>query len=257
MYSSHTAFFYSLDWLLNIHRSARFVIEYSPLVKQFTTDVLLDLIFVPKIVGKQMLLALILESGRFAISQCYHQIFRGMLVHLVSSRARMLRQLTLDQNVATTQDQYMMLAEQMDVITGNQEWRMDPACPLYERDRIATTIDHYLHLMRRGEVFDLLYLLRGNLGRNQFGLLHKGLFSKAQAGTKVLVETYHNVVCAALEFVCDANAEHGNDDPDDPNHIPTEARLAFFNEVRHAYGRSSLLLSGGAARKSMSCQLTW
>ena len=28
--------------------------------------------------------------------------------------------------------------------------------------------------------------------------------------------------------------------------IPTDAKLAFFNETRHAYGRSALLLSGGA-----------
>ena len=29
--------------------------------------------------------------------------------------------------------------------------------------------------------------------------------------------------------------------------IPTDARLAFFNETRHSYGRTALLLSGGAA----------
>lgn len=29
--------------------------------------------------------------------------------------------------------------------------------------------------------------------------------------------------------------------------IPTDAKLAFFNETRHSYGRSALLLSGGAA----------
>lgn len=29
--------------------------------------------------------------------------------------------------------------------------------------------------------------------------------------------------------------------------IPTDAKLAFFNETRHAYGRTALLLSGGAA----------
>ena len=28
--------------------------------------------------------------------------------------------------------------------------------------------------------------------------------------------------------------------------IPTDAKLAFFNETRHAYGRTALLLSGGA-----------
>jgi TAG lipase/steryl ester hydrolase/phospholipase A2/LPA acyltransferase len=72
-------------------------------------------------------------------------------------------------------------------------------------------------------------------------LLHEGLFTKALGGSKVLVESYHNVVCAALDFVCDAPVLEGEQP------IPTEARLAFFNETRHAYGRTALLLSGGAA----------
>ena len=91
--------------------------------------------------------------------------------------------------------------------------------------------------MRRRDIFELMFVLRGGIARNKFGLLHEGLFSKASAGTKVLVETYHNVVCAALDFVCDAPIIEGDSLP-----IPTEARLAFFNETRHAYGRSSLLL---------------
>lgn len=52
---------------------------------------------------------------------------------------------------------------------------------------------------------------------------------------------YHNVVCASLDFVCDAPVAEGEIP------IPTDARLAFFNETRHSYGRSALLLSGGAA----------
>jgi hypothetical protein len=163
----------------------------------------------------------------------------------------MLRQLKLDQQQAKSQDDYMMLAEQMDTITGNQEWRTDPHCALYEKDRITTTVDHYLHLMRRNAVFDLLFLLRGNLSRNQFGLQHKSLFSKAQAGTKILVETYHNVVCAALDFVCDAPTKQSGSSNEDEE-IPTDVRLAFFNEVRHAFGRTGLLLSGGAACKYKS-----
>ena len=53
--------------------------------------------------------------------------------------------------------------------------------------------------------------------------------------------SYHNVVCAALDFVCDAPTAPGEIP------IPTDARLAFFNETRHSYGRTALLLSGGAA----------
>jgi hypothetical protein len=39
-----------------------------------------------------------------------------------------------------------------------------------------------------------MFVMRGGIGRNKFGLLHEDLFSKAIAGSKVLVETYHNVV---------------------------------------------------------------
>jgi len=95
--------------------------------------------------------------------------------------------------------------------------------------------------MRRRDIFDLMFTLRGGIGRNHFGLLHEGLFSRAMAGSKLLIETYHNVVCAALDFVCDAPVAP-TDEP-----IPNESRLAFFNETRHSYGRTAFLCSGGAA----------
>jgi TAG lipase/steryl ester hydrolase/phospholipase A2/LPA acyltransferase len=95
--------------------------------------------------------------------------------------------------------------------------------------------------MRRRDIFDLMFTLRGGIGRNHYGLLHEGLFSRAMAGSKLLLETYHNVVCAALDFVCDAPVAP-NEDP-----IPSESRLAFFNETRHSYGRTAFLCSGGAA----------
>jgi TAG lipase/steryl ester hydrolase/phospholipase A2/LPA acyltransferase len=86
-----------------------------------------------------------------------------------------------------------------------------------------------------------MFTLRGGIGRNHFGLLHDELFSRSLAGTKHLVECYHNVVCEALDFVCDAPVRT-NEEP-----IPTESRLAFFNETRHSYGRTAFLCSGGAA----------
>ena len=135
----------------------------------------------------------------------------------------------------------MDLAERIDQIQGNDVWRSDPNCKLYERERISARIDEFVHLIRRRDIFELMFVLRGSIGRNKFGLLHEGLFTKALAGSKVLVETYHNVICAALDFCCDAPTLSGEDP------IPTEARLAFFNETRHAYGRTALLLSGGAA----------
>ena len=64
---------------------------------------------------------------------------------------------------------------------------------------------------------------------------------RPEQSSSLKLETYHNVVCAALDFVCDASIAP-NEDP-----IPSESRLAFFNETRHSYGRTVFLCSGGAA----------
>ena len=106
-----------------------------------------------------------------------------------SSRSRLIRNLQQQQDEALLQDEWMDLAERIDNVQGNDVWRSDDNSQLYERGRISARIDEFVHLMRRQDIFELMFVLRGGIGRNKFGLLHEGLFSKAMAGTKVLVET--------------------------------------------------------------------
>jgi hypothetical protein len=209
-----------------------------PLLQQIGT-VVVETILAPKVVARQLVLVFALETGMVTIKQVT-ALIQNFLSNF-SSRSRLIGQLRQEQHRASSQDEWMDLAERIDHVQGNDVWRSDPNCALYERERISARIDEFVHLMRRQDVFDLMFVLRGSIGRNKFGLLHEGLFTKALAGTKVLVETYHNVICAALDFVCDAPVLPGEDI------IPTEARLAFFNETRHSYGRTALLVSGGAA----------
>ena len=221
------------------------MVEHYPTVQEYALE-LMDTIFVPRTVARQLALAVALDAGMVT-----SRVIVGAVQHLLSnfsSRSRLIESLQAKQKSSQTQDEWIELALKIDNVQGNDVWRSDPNCPLYERERISARVDEFVHLMRRRDIFELMFILRGGIARNKFGLLHEGLFSKALAGTKVLVETYHNVVCAALDFVCDAPTPEGEVYP-----IPTEARLAFFNETRHAYGRSSLLLSGGAACKLNSC----
>mmetsp|Transcript_25349 Transcript_25349/g.74584 ORF Transcript_25349/g.74584 Transcript_25349/m.74584 type:complete len:908 (-) Transcript_25349:59-2782(-) len=217
---------------------AEVIVEHAPTVRNIASEII-ETVFIPRAVARQLALAVALETGALTLDQFKHVLH--FLSASFSSRSRLIRQLLTDQSHSTTQDEWMDLAERIDTIQNNDSWRSDPACPLYESDRISSRVDELVHLMRRRDVFDLMFTLRGGIARNKFGLLHEGLFSKALAGTKVLVETYHNVVCAALDYVADVPSLPG----DDP--IPTDARLAFFNETRHSYGRTALLLSGGAA----------
>ena len=48
------------------------------------------------------------------------------------------------------------------------------------------------------------------------------------------MEKYHQTVSKALEVIATSTDDN----------IPTEVKLNFFNEARHAYGRTALMLSG-------------
>eukprot|EP00538_Stauroneis_constricta_P004154 CAMPEP_0119550998 /NCGR_PEP_ID=MMETSP1352-20130426/4405_1 /TAXON_ID=265584 /ORGANISM="Stauroneis constricta, Strain CCMP1120" /LENGTH=873 /DNA_ID=CAMNT_0007597001 /DNA_START=138 /DNA_END=2759 /DNA_ORIENTATION=- len=233
-----------------LDHAAIFVIGNLPHVQRTSLEII-DAVFAPSTILRQLVIATMLQTGTLAVAQVA-TIVNRMASHFFSRRQRYIRELQTLQQQADSQDEWYDLAERIDNVQGDDVWRSDPSCQLYERERIQARIDEFVHLMRRHDIFDLMFELRGGIGRNKFGLLHEGLFSKAMAGSKVLVETYHNVVCAALDFVCDApqmfpsqmNGDMGA--PQDAP-IPTETKLAFFNETRHAYGRTAVLLSGGAA----------
>ena len=86
----------------------------------------------------------------------------------------------------------------------------------------------------------------------RFGVLRDGLFTKAYAGTKAQIEHYNETVVKALKMICDSPST--SQDMAQPSSststeeaIPTDVKLAFFNEMRHAYGRTALMMSGGAS----------
>lgn len=55
-----------------------------------------------------------------------------------------------------------------------------------------------------GDLFDLMFRLRAGLGRQEFGLLHEGLYSKAKAGTKDAIVEYLDAVTQALRLISTA-----------------------------------------------------
>ncbi len=62
------------------------------------------------------------------------------------------------------------------------------------------------------------------------------LYSRALSGTKLLIDEYVNLVVESLTFIADANESE----------IPRAEKLDFFRRASHCYGRSALMLSGGA-----------
>lgn len=61
-------------------------------------------------------------------------------------------------------------------------------------------------MIEQGDIFNLMFRIRGGLARDMYGMQHEGLHSKAAAGTKVLVEDYHATVSASLNYICDSDS---------------------------------------------------
>ena len=74
------------------------------------------------------------------------QIFRSVAAS-VSTHSRLIRQLHTQQRTSASQDEWMDLAEQIDNIQGNDIWRTEKKCALYEMERIQARLDELVSLL--------------------------------------------------------------------------------------------------------------
>jgi TAG lipase/steryl ester hydrolase/phospholipase A2/LPA acyltransferase len=80
----------------------------------------------------------------------------------------------------------------------------------------------------------LMYILHEGLHGNLGNIAAASLKRYAKIGTKHLIEEYIQEVCEALDFIYQADE------------IDFQEKLSFFDETAHAFGRSCIMLSGGA-----------
>eukprot|EP01031_Cornospumella_fuschlensis_P039519 gene39519-48115_t len=186
-----------------------------PYLESLALD-MLDAAFAPRQILKQLAMifalqiTLILSNGVYANFQTIR--------NLVTSAGKKEKQLLELLARANSYTEWKHIAVLLDEARGLDKWRSEEECSLYDaqviRKRIASTVD----MLTRGDVFDLMFRLRGGLSRDQFGMQHEGLYSRALAGSKLLVERYHETMAAALNFICDS--------PISDEEIPTDANLS-------------------------------
>lgn len=219
-----------------VREALRVMADHLPHAEKLLWEAI-DVVFSPKTIIRQIVAAAVLQTCLITWQQIY--VLARRFMNRFSRNGRQIMLTRRAMRAATTYDEWVSQAERLDGLEGHEAWRKDPNSKLYDKRLLQRRIEELEALMADGNVFDLMFRMRGGLARNQYGLLHEGLFSRAHAGTKQLVEGYVSTICKALHFI----AAEDTADLD----IPLEAKLAFFNETRHAYGRSALLLSGGAA----------
>ncbi|CAI5481797.1 unnamed protein product [Closterium sp. Yama58-4] len=107
---------------------------------------------------------------------------------------------------------------------------------LYDEDLLRAKLVDLRRRRLEGGVEGIVFAMRSDLLRNLGNMcnpqLHQGRLQMPR-----LIEEYIDEVRFHLRAVCDSHADA----------FPRDAKLAFIHETRHAFGRTALLLSGGAA----------
>lgn len=95
---------------------------------------------------------------------------------------------------------------QLDVLRGYHDWRNKESSSLYDSFMLNKRMRSIKKMIDNKDIFNLMFRLRGGIARDQFGMQHEGLFSRALAGTKKLVEEYLETECRGLDYICDVNS---------------------------------------------------
>eukprot|EP00276_Gloeochaete_wittrockiana_P017150 CAMPEP_0184338866 /NCGR_PEP_ID=MMETSP1089-20130417/7481_1 /TAXON_ID=38269 ORGANISM="Gloeochaete wittrockiana, Strain SAG46.84" /NCGR_SAMPLE_ID=MMETSP1089 /ASSEMBLY_ACC=CAM_ASM_000445 /LENGTH=1055 /DNA_ID=CAMNT_0026665711 /DNA_START=214 /DNA_END=3378 /DNA_ORIENTATION=- len=136
---------------------------------------------------------------------------------------------------ATSYDMWLHSAVKLDVLQGREVWKADAQSPHYDSDIVWQQLRHIRELREDDNAHGLAFSLRTCLYRGFGGTNNPKLHSYTHTGTKYLIDDYVSEMVRALEYVCETPV------------LPLHKRIEFFNETRHHYGRTALLLSGGAS----------
>jgi len=123
-----------------------------------------------------------------------------------------------------------------DRLTGRMNWIERDDCSLYDSPELRIRHDKLRELIDSNNYQELLYALNEGIHGNMGGMGRAVLYNQAKSGTKQLIAHYVAAVIEALEIIEQAPEAQ----------IPRLDKIDFFRRASHCYGRSSLMLSGGA-----------
>lgn len=107
---------------------------------------------------------------------------------------------------------------------------------LYDEELVRNKLQELRHRRQECSLRDIIFCMRADLIRNLGNMcnpeLHKGRHQVPK-----LIKEYIDEVSMQLRMVCNSDSDE----------LLLEEKLAFMHETRHAFGRTALLLSGGAS----------
>src|SRR6195952_231005 len=138
-----------------------------------------------------------------------------------------------------------LLQSQLHIIDGIYR-RQNPTSKYYDYRLIHERLQSIIIAREEGDILQLVNLLRSGLVRNLGNISTPRLFNRAFAGTKLLIEDYITQVAQAIADVTKLPTSPGADGNSSIPGFSSQAKLDLLHDTRQAFGRSTLVLQGGA-----------
>ena len=152
-----------------------------------------------------------------------------MFNKLIASRLR-------DLENAAVYAEWREIAMELDRLEGSDAWKQDEMSDDYDYLLIKERLAEMRELRRSGDVRQLVFSLAEGLHGNLGNVADPVLYSYSRVGTKRLIEEYIEEAVRCLDYIC------VGDFPD----FSADEKILFFKRTGTSFGRSALLLSGGA-----------
>lgn len=152
---------------------------------------------------------------------------------------------------SSTYEDWEEAALHLDNLLGLDLWRNNPTSRHYDYRLIHERLLQLDNAREADNIPALVNLLRSGLVRNLGNITAAKLYNKSFAGTKFLIEGYITRVAEAIEDIGSLPTSTGDGMLVDwrdggGGGMSTQMKLDFVHDTRQAFGRSTLVLQGGA-----------
>lgn len=153
-------------------------------------------------------------------------------------------------NEARTYEEWQEAADKLDNLLELDVWRNNYASILYDYGLINHLYDSLIRYREAGDLPHLISAIRLGLVRNLGNITVPRLYNHAFSGTKYLIEEYVAQMAHCINWfrtlpTAPANGSGPAADGDKVT-ASTQMKMNVIHDMRQAYGRSTLVLQGGA-----------